>query len=69
MRVVVKNFIIENITPMTEEIVKQELWADAKSKFQEKAQDIASVTPSYKTIKEEGPDHGLDKCAVQKLKI
>ena len=42
---------------MTEKIVREELWVDSKSKFQEKAQDIASVTPSYKTLKEEGPDH------------
>lgn len=51
------DFIIKNIAPMTEEIVKQELWVDAKSKFQERAQDVVGVTPSYKTIKEEGPDH------------
>lgn len=54
---VAKEFIIKHITTMTEKIVKEELWVDAKSKFQEKAQDIDGVTPSYKTIKEEGPDH------------
>lgn len=52
-----KDFILKNIAPLTDEIVKEELWIDAKSKFQEKAQDIAGVTPNYKTIKEEGPDH------------
>lgn len=52
-----RDFIIKNIAPMTEEIVKQELWVDAKSKFQERAQDVIGVTPSYKTIKEQGPDH------------
>ncbi|NLE07457.1 MAG: ribonuclease III [Parcubacteria group bacterium] len=52
-----KDFIMKNIAPMTEEIVKEKLWMDAKSKFQEKAQDIASITPSYKTLKETGPDH------------
>ncbi len=50
-------FIIENIAPMTDQVVKDELWIDAKSKFQEKAQDIVGITPSYKTIKEIGPDH------------
>jgi len=50
-------FILKHIAPMTEQIVKEELWADAKSKFQEKAQDIIGVTPSYKTLKEVGPDH------------
>lgn len=52
-----QNFILKYIAPMTEEIVKEELWVDAKSKFQEKAQDIESITPSYQTIKETGPDH------------
>jgi len=52
-----RDFILEHITPMTEQIVKEKLWADAKSKFQEKAQDIEGVTPSYKTVKEVGPDH------------
>ena len=51
------DFILEHIAPMTEQIVREELWADAKSKFQEKAQDIEGVTPSYKTVKEMGPDH------------
>jgi ribonuclease-3 len=51
------DFIIEHITPMTGQIVKEELWMDAKSKFQEKSQDMEGITPSYKTIKEVGPDH------------
>lgn len=50
-------FIMKHIAPMTEKIVREELWIDAKSKFQEKAQDIAGITPSYKTLKETGPDH------------
>lgn len=52
-----QNFILKNIAPMTATIVKQELWVDAKSKFQEKAQDVEGVTPFYKTTKEVGPDH------------
>lgn len=52
-----RDFIMKHIAPMTEQIVKEELWVDAKSKFQEKAQDIAGITPSYKTLKEIGPDH------------
>jgi ribonuclease III len=52
-----RDFILKYIAPLTPQIVKEELWVDAKSKFQEKAQDIANVTPSYKTMKEEGPDH------------
>ena len=52
-----RDFILKHIAPMTEQIVKEELWVDAKSKFQEKSQDIAGTTPSYKTMKEIGPDH------------
>lgn len=52
-----KDFIIKNMTPLTERIVEEELWIDAKSKFQEMAQDVVGITPSYKTIKEVGPDH------------
>lgn len=52
-----KDFIFKFMIPMTERIVAEELWVDAKSKFQEKAQDEVSITPSYKTIKEDGPDH------------
>jgi len=52
-----KDFILEHIAPMTKKIIEEKLWADAKSKFQEKAQDMANITPSYKTLKEEGPDH------------
>lgn len=52
-----KEFVLKYITPMTDKIVKEELWVDAKSKFQEKAQDVDGLTPSYKTLKETGPDH------------
>jgi ribonuclease-3 len=52
-----KNFIIKFIAPITQKIVNEELWVDAKSKFQEKAQEVEGITPQYKTLKEEGPDH------------
>ena len=53
------NFISEHLlnTIDIEEIVKNKSWIDAKSLFQEKAQEKAGVTPSYKTLKEVGPDH------------
>ena len=53
------NFISEKILNIIdiEEIVKNKTWIDAKSKFQEKAQEKMSLTPSYKTLKEIGPDH------------
>ncbi len=40
-----------------EDIVAKKLWMDSKSRFQEKAQEKVGVTPTYKTLKEVGPDH------------
>lgn len=56
---VAANFISEYILHVIdiEEIVKKKSWIDAKSRFQERAQEKVSITPSYKTIKEIGPDH------------
>ncbi len=54
---VAKGFIEKNLFPLREEIVEKGLWQDSKSLFQEKAQDVAGVTPTYKTVKESGPDH------------
>lgn len=52
-----KEFILRNVTPLATEIVEKGAWIDAKSLFQEKAQEHTGSTPSYKTIRESGPDH------------
>ncbi|TAL49276.1 ribonuclease III [Patescibacteria group bacterium] len=52
-----KKFIYEHITPLIEKIISEGSWIDAKSRFQEQAQDVVGVTPLYKTLKEIGPDH------------
>lgn len=52
-----KDFILEHISTLIDDIVENGTWLDAKSKFQEKAQEATSITPSYKTIRESGPDH------------
>jgi ribonuclease-3 len=57
---VAADFIAKYVYPLTEEIVAQKLWLDAKSHFQEKAQEHTGITPSYQTMEEVGPDH--DKC-------
>ena len=54
---VAKNFILTHVAPLMEEILKGGTWIDAKSLFQEKAQEHFGFTPVYKTIKEAGPDH------------
>jgi ribonuclease-3 len=53
------NFISEHILNIIdiEEIVANKTWIDAKSRFQEKSQEKTGITPSYKTLKEVGPDH------------
>ncbi len=53
------NFISEHLLNVIDidEIVKNKTWIDAKSRFQEKAQEKVGITPSYKTLKETGPDH------------
>ena len=40
-----------------EDIISNKLWLDAKSRFQERAQEVTGQTPIYKTVKETGPDH------------
>ena len=52
-----KKFIGQNLFGLIDNIVSGGLWMDAKSRFQEKAQDRLGATPAYKTMKEEGPDH------------
>ncbi len=52
-----EKFIYNHITPLAEEIVEKGTWIDAKSSFQEKAQEHENTTPAYKTLHESGPDH------------
>jgi len=54
---VAKDFILKNIAPLTEEIINDKKWIDAKSLLQEKIQEEVGVTPTYKTMRESGPDH------------
>jgi len=50
-------FIQKEILVELPKIIKQKLYRDPKSINQEKAQDVAGITPNYKVIKEWGPDH------------
>ena len=49
----IKKHLLKNLL----EIIKEGSYKDAKSKFQEEAQEKVSITPSYKVMKETGPDH------------
>lgn len=53
------NFISSQLLDVIDidDIIKNKTWLDAKSRFQEKAQEVTGQTPSYRTMKETGPDH------------
>jgi ribonuclease-3 len=52
-----RDFIARALFAKTDEVVTKRLWQDAKSRFQEMAQEIHSITPTYKVVGETGPDH------------
>lgn len=52
-----KKFIEKFILKELSGIIENQLYRDAKSLFQEKAQEKAGVTPTYEVLKEWGPDH------------
>jgi ribonuclease III len=52
-----REFIADQLFARTEEIISKRLWQDAKSRFQELAQEHVGVTPTYETLSQEGPDH------------
>jgi ribonuclease-3 len=52
-----KAFIEKNIFTQLETVIEEGLFTDAKSHFQEQAQEHTGVTPNYKILKETGPDH------------
>lgn len=54
---VASKFVAKTLLPKTDDIVSKKLWRDAKSLVQEKAQEFVGVTPAYKVLQENGPDH------------
>lgn len=52
-----EKFVADNLFYLIDDIIKEGSWIDSKSLFQEKAQEYSSVTPEYRSISEEGPDH------------
>lgn len=50
-------FIDSQLFHKTEEVVEKRLWQDAKSRFQEVAQEKAGITPTYELADQSGPDH------------
>lgn len=53
----VQEFLLPRLEPLTETIVTQKLFKDAKSLFQELAQAHENITPIYRLVNQEGPSH------------
>ena len=52
-----RRFIEKNLLKELPKIIKERLYKDAKSHFQEEAQERMGITPNYEVQKEWGPDH------------
>lgn len=50
-------FVAKTLYPKIDSIIENRAYQDAKSRFQEAAQEKRSVTPTYRTLSEDGPDH------------
>jgi ribonuclease-3 len=55
-----REFIYKTIEPALQEILNLETAKDAKSRLQELAQSHFRITPTYRTVKEQGPDHAKE---------
>ncbi len=54
---VAKQFIEKHVLSKIDAVIEEGSWRDSKSFFQELAQHIDGVTPNYRMLKEDGPDH------------
>lgn len=52
-----KDFIARSLFKKIDRVIGARLWQDAKSRFQEEAQERVGITPNYVVVKETGPDH------------
>jgi ribonuclease-3 len=52
-----ERFIASALYGKIDDVVAKRAWQDAKSRFQEAAQDKRGTTPRYETLAEAGPDH------------
>ena len=52
-----KEFIGKSLFQQLDAIVENRSWQDAKSRFQEEAQERTGITPNYVVLNESGPDH------------
>lgn len=52
-----EKFIAKNLYIKIDDVIAKRSYQDAKSRFQEVAQEKKGITPSYETLSEVGPDH------------
>lgn len=52
-----ESFIAKNLYTKIDSVIASRSYQDAKSRFQEIAQDKKGITPAYETLSEVGPDH------------
>ena len=52
-KIIIEQYVLSKLP----QILKEKLFEDAKSQFQELAQEKIGITPNYQVIKEWGPDH------------
>jgi len=52
-----REFISRNLLIRLDHIIKEKLYIDPKSEFQELVQEHEGITPRYEVISEDGPDH------------
>ena len=57
---ITREFVSKMIEPALKEILASDSEKDAKSQLQEVAQSHCQLTPTYRTIKEQGPDHAKE---------
>jgi ribonuclease-3 len=55
-----REFICKIIEPALQDILNLDTAKDAKSRLQELAQSHFRITPTYRTVKEQGPDHAKE---------
>jgi ribonuclease-3 len=54
---IARDFVYAHLMGKLPDIIERQLYKDAKSSLQELAQEQISITPVYKVLSEEGPDH------------
>ncbi|MDP2704821.1 MAG: ribonuclease III [Patescibacteria group bacterium] len=52
-----KMFVLKHVRPLIDAIIESGALIDAKSLFQERAQEQKGITPAYQILRETGPDH------------